>query len=652
MKDERLKGKRYINLVRASDAKEGTTSTEAQLQSLRSDCDLLGMIHVDDVVLDGVTGSLPGKRKDLDDLLERKRTRNDFDVIVLQVINRMTRGGCGHLFWFEHECKRVGLLVHYASEDLPDGKYRNLIKAMKADAAQETAISTSQRSTQGSQLALENGRGVTCSHTPYGCWRLYLSADARPSHIIRDLGDGRQEKLHPETKEKIDTYGAIGEGSKGHYRKQKSELVRLMPGDPHEIEIVRKIFRRHFLDGWGGKRISDVLNSRGVPSPEGKQWSQRQVEVVYEQEVYTGVSVGNRTSSAIYHQRSPNSPQVVEVDPMILATVSTMPVRKRPRDEWFIQEHPLMMNFLDPEIRKIAMIAHEDLWRRRCDPDRPKKSKSKHKTSEYLLTGLFYAKQDGEPLVGVLCGPADRRVRYYRHRRGRRGYRKDSVFNRMFPAQKLETAIVAIVQQVLGDVPDLQQRLARFVGEQIHSASRDNSQIDDLRRRREELTRRVNLIAAHFDEENLADAKVQLDRMKAERRSLDEQIAAAESREQMRAVDPAQIVERVSATLAALSSNLSDLPIFALRGLLSQIVERVTGDMETKDVEIVFKLPSWAVWQKDAGSDALRLALTSASPTLHETQQQGGVELGRVRCGYQRDNGSICYECRRIKEAA
>ena len=60
------------------------------------------------------------------------------------------------------------------------------------------------------------------------------------------------------------------------------------------------------------------------------------------------------------------------------------------------------------------MKGHEDLWERRGDPNRPKRSKSKHKASDYLLSGLMFAKQDGEPLVGVLCGPARKRVRYYR----------------------------------------------------------------------------------------------------------------------------------------------------------------------------------------------------------------------------------------------
>src|SRR4051812_37416545 len=87
-----------------------------------------------------------------------------------------------------------------------------LIKVAKYEAAQEQAFSISQRSAQGSQLALEDGRNITSSHTPYGCWRLYLTTDSKASHIICDLRDGRQQKLHPQTLAVIDTYGQIGAG--------------------------------------------------------------------------------------------------------------------------------------------------------------------------------------------------------------------------------------------------------------------------------------------------------------------------------------------------------------------------------------------------------------------------------------------------------
>ncbi len=61
-------GKRYIASVRASDDTDGNTSTKAQLAMLHQQSAALKMIRVDEILLDGVTGSMPGKRQDMTDL--------------------------------------------------------------------------------------------------------------------------------------------------------------------------------------------------------------------------------------------------------------------------------------------------------------------------------------------------------------------------------------------------------------------------------------------------------------------------------------------------------------------------------------------------------------------------------------------------------
>lgn len=78
------KGKRYVALVRASSDKDGTTSTEAQLAMQHAEGTRLQMVCVGEVILDGVTGSMPGKRDDLEQLLRRKKEKDDFDVLVIQ----------------------------------------------------------------------------------------------------------------------------------------------------------------------------------------------------------------------------------------------------------------------------------------------------------------------------------------------------------------------------------------------------------------------------------------------------------------------------------------------------------------------------------------------------------------------------------------
>ncbi len=115
-------GKRYIALVRASDSAEGTTSTQAQLAMLHEKAASLKMVPAinGEVILDGVTGSMPGKRQDMTDLIQRKLTHNDFDVLVVQRLDRLTRSGSGHGFWFEHECKCAGIHLYIVGDDIPE----------------------------------------------------------------------------------------------------------------------------------------------------------------------------------------------------------------------------------------------------------------------------------------------------------------------------------------------------------------------------------------------------------------------------------------------------------------------------------------------------------------------------------------------------
>lgn len=142
-------GKRYVASVRASDDTEGTTSTQAQLAMLHDAAAKLKMIRVGEVILDGVTGSMPGKRDDMLQLINRKKEYNDFDVLVIQRLDRLTRSGPNHGFWFEYECTRAGIQLLIVGDDIPQGPYSSMIRAAKYEAAKDQAFSISQRSTQG-----------------------------------------------------------------------------------------------------------------------------------------------------------------------------------------------------------------------------------------------------------------------------------------------------------------------------------------------------------------------------------------------------------------------------------------------------------------------------------------------------------------------
>jgi hypothetical protein len=174
--------------------------------------------------------------------------------------------------------------------------------------------------------------------------------------------------------------------------------------------------------------------------------------------------------------------------------------------------------------------------------------------------------------------------------------------------------------------------------------------MEDLRKRREQIGKRIELIVSTFDEETRKDARSEIDRLKTERRNLDEQIGAAQVQEQMRKIDPQTIADEVLAELTHISANWKTMPKFALRQLLETFVERAVGDMETKDVEIALKLPTWAFERKNADS-RMRLAPNSQSSVVDETHQPMVIKLGYADCRYTKLPRQVCYECRRRKAA-
>src|SRR5207248_1064768 len=113
----------------------------------------------------------------------------------------------------------------------------------------------------------------------------------------------------------------------GRYKKQKSETALLRPGDADDVRIVKIIFFLWFRWGWKGKRISSLLNKRGIPSPWGKNWSQRQVESIVEKEAYTGQTINGETYRGIYARRKKGRGfEALNRDEMELLTRTTVPV--------------------------------------------------------------------------------------------------------------------------------------------------------------------------------------------------------------------------------------------------------------------------------------------------------------------------------------
>src|SRR5689334_19453904 len=113
-----LEGKRYICLVRCSTNEQEDTSIPDQLRLLHDYGQKHGMIHAgndEELQLGGVSGSDPGGRLDIEQIIERKRALNDFSVLLVLDISRLTRGGVEHGGKVEYDLAAAGIKIVFAS---------------------------------------------------------------------------------------------------------------------------------------------------------------------------------------------------------------------------------------------------------------------------------------------------------------------------------------------------------------------------------------------------------------------------------------------------------------------------------------------------------------------------------------------------------
>jgi len=629
----------YLRWVRVSDGGDQQNSDEAQLEYAKFWADARKMIHVADVVSPNLSGSLPGNRPDMVAILKRADERGDFRFVISQRIDRATRGGADHLFWFEHELKRRGIRLLVPGDGLPEGvSFQNTLRAAKADAAQETAISTGQRTAQGSQYALNGRRVSPHSHTPFACHRLYCRADGTPSYVIVDKRNGIQEKRSWPELTLIDTYVQIGGGQVGHYRKQKAELVFLVPGDPYERETVNMIFRLRYIEGMSARKLIQHLNGLGRPAPRGGKWSPGQVESIWMNEDYTGRGIANRKSGARYFRRHKNGPQKVELDDKVITTAKRIPSTLRPKEDWFEGEEPYMADFLeDEEVLFIAAEQQKRHWDRRLDPTWKPKNKKKYLVSPYILHPLLTAKQDREILVGSRSGRPGQSIRHYRHKRGNRECEKGGIYGRMFNADALEKAVVQVLQEILGDWPELEERLLAHVNQQIKLAGQQDETLRTKREKREAIREQLLLFVRTLTPKTQADLAPEIQRLEAERDALDWEIEAITKQHSAANVDPIQVVSSLKEKILNLSDEVGTLPPKALKDVLAALTAKLEADMETKEVAFTFHLPAWmATETAKNGLAAMCMGTSSQSSTGAHTHHDPTlyIRLGEGTCRY------------------
>jgi len=593
MKEKDLQGKRFVGLLRCSTIGQADTSIVDQHRLLDAFGREHGLVPVDYVELDGVSGSLPGNRSDIQQLITRKQTKDDFDLLLVQDTSRFTRAGTQHAHRLESELNAAGIELVYATGAIPPGDVGDLVKSIYAYSDQHHARAISFAATRGAMSSILDGRSPYCRRPPFGIDRLYVAADGTPSHIIRNLPDGGQLKLAPDRRTVLVRFEPNERrGGRNHYNKQKQERIILVPGDDARVAVVRQIYRRHFVDGWGAARIAEELNIAEVPSAEGRRWVTGVVRDILGNPIYVGRGIANRHTSGIYHMRGADRPLEAKHDKREMYERRRPPTHARPQSDWVVQDYPALLGILPPEIRELAAAKQQARLHAQASGERRKPNRDRHRETSFFLKGILRSKQGDEPMTGTTTGKRGIRKRYYRVPRAYASPDGNRILRRLIPAEPVEQAVIEIVRRTLLETPDLRSRIERQVRSQLKAAATDAGQLAELTAERDALRRKLEFVVDSFDADmkDLAERKV--GELRAQLRTINDRVAHCRPAV---ALTDSQVAERVDAVAAAienLAESLGTAPPPTLPGLLQAIIGRLAVDLETREVELEVALPA------------------------------------------------------------
>jgi DNA invertase Pin-like site-specific DNA recombinase len=601
-------------------------------------------------VLDGVSGSVPGNRTDIDRIIEQKRQHGRFKLLLVPDASRFTRAGASHGAKLLYDLRAAGLIVLFVAEDiLVHDELSAMYISFLLHAAHETAKAISRNGTNGTTHSFLAGRSPYTRRPPMGMDRMY-SLDGQDLHIIRNLPDGTQSMLHPITGEWIRSFAKnLKKGMPNHYIKQKNEKVRLVRSDPQSIATIHLIFHLCHVEKRSCCSIAKELNDRAIPSASGKEWHTSTVRKIVLNPAYVGRGIRYLTARGIYHVGGADSATPSGVDLEELAMRASVRTQMRPEEDWREQDMPELYDFLPEEVRPMVIAKIKTHLASIADGKPTRPNRDRHLKSEYLLKGILRSKQGGHKMTGK----KSKSGRNYRVSRASNVPKSNNELRHFIPAEATERTVLEMMSLAFSDQGVIDKALRRAIQQHHRVAKQTPTNAATVQKLLERKRRQLTILADDIVGDERDDDPV-MHKVAALRREIGElknQLTMATSQP---ISDPSMGIERLAKDLRkfvlATTKNAAIAPddVPHVRAILSVLVGKLEVDLATKELEIEFSLPSWvpqALQSRQVGLDEL-----PASNPFIEAHPENRVILGAFRCDGQ--GRPLCYSCRRSRKAA
>jgi len=184
---------------------------------------------------------------------------------------------------YEYLLKRSGVTIHYCAEGfVNDGSigstiYKNVKRAMAAEYSKDLSKKVFIGQKRLIQLGYRQG-----GPSGFGLRRMLIDEHGNTKGI---LGHGQRKSI-------------------------QTDRVILVPGPSNEIEIINQIYIDFVQNNNNERAIADKLNSKGIFSDKGREWTSQSIHQILINEKYIGNNVFNRTSFKLKIKRVNNDPKL------------------------------------------------------------------------------------------------------------------------------------------------------------------------------------------------------------------------------------------------------------------------------------------------------------------------------------------------------
>lgn len=452
----------------------------------------IGRWYVDDAI----SGTSAKGRAAFERMLKDAEGGGGFAAVLCYDMSRFSRGGTNETGYYLHRLQLAGVDVIFCAEGIPEGEEGELLQGVKSWQARQYSVKLSRDCIRGQHSTVTERRSAMGGRAPYGYDRQYLTPGGLVLRTVRTLADGRRQEFGPDG-ELIRTI----EAGERLGRKMKSDIVRLVPGDPERVDAVRLMFKM-CANGLGFRSIVIELNARGIPGPMRSRWNRMAVKTILQNPCYCGSLVWNRRTFGKIHG--------VDADGRPRPKKHAEGTRN-PKERWIVID-----DVHKPLISRALFEQAQDAMAKRRDAGglaRP--------TQRYLLSGLIKCNHCGFNFWGcIVKNNRGGTMRYYVDA----GYRAQGIKtcqSTSIQAEALDAWVLATVRNViLGDTNARKAAIDQFVKSAVRQRS-DASNVRAIRKELSAVQRRIKATVALLADEHLSDLNELKDELVALKRQRD-----------------------------------------------------------------------------------------------------------------------------------